>query len=99
MADTMDFGSNLRARAFLLLKMLENSARRRRRRRMQTVLAARRRQMITVCALSLLLVMHHRVVATRQYNRNTNIRCHHRLVCPPSRHYSPAKHYFAHALE
>ena len=69
---------------------------------MQTVLAyfaARRRQMITVCALSLLLVMHHRVVATRQYNRNTNIRCHHRLVCPPSRHYSPAKHYFAHALE
>ena len=68
---------------------------------MQTVLAyfaARRRQMITVCALSLLLVMHHRVVATRQYNRK-NIRCHHRLVGPPSRHYSPAKHYFAHALE
>ena len=85
MADAMDFGNNLRARAFLLLKMLENSAKRRRRRkRMQTVLAyfaARRRQMITVCALSLLLVMHHRVVATRQYNRK-NIRCHHRLVWP-----------------
>ena len=34
----MDFSSNLRARAFLLLKMLESSAkrRRRRRRRMQT---------------------------------------------------------------
>ena len=37
----MDFSSNLRARAFLLLKMLESSAKRRRRRR------RRRRRMQT----------------------------------------------------
>ena len=52
---------------------------------MQTALAyfaARRRQVITICALTLLLVMHHRVVAKRQYSRNTSNTCHHRLVWP-----------------
>ena len=40
MADAMDSGSNLRARAFLLLKMLKTCAKRRTRIRMQTVLKA-----------------------------------------------------------
>ena len=71
MADAIDSGSNLQTRAFLLLKMLENSVKRR---RLQTVLAyfaATRRKVITVCALTLFLGMHHRVAVMRQYSRNT----------------------------
>ena len=67
MADAIDSGSNLQIRAFLLLKMLENSVKRR---RLQTVLATRRK-VITVCALTLFLGMHHRVAVMRQYSRNT----------------------------
>ena len=66
MADAIDSGSNLQIRAFLLLKMLENSVKR----RLQTVLATRRK-VITVCALTLFLGMHHRVAVMRQYSRNT----------------------------
>ena len=69
MADAIDSGSNLQIRAFLLLKMLENSVKR----RLQTVLAyfaATRREVITVCALTLFLGMHHRVAVMRQYSRN-----------------------------